>query len=99
MAERCELRQAPSETLRAGKGFKLKDCDRFPTPGYAGDKSDGEMLLDELDGKLAQLQEQLFAESRFGAPSASSWSAGHGHCRQGRYHHARHGAMNPTVSS
>lgn len=66
MADAVNFDKHPSETLLAGKGFKLKDCDPDSTPGYPGDKQDGEMLLEELDGKLAQLQEQLFAESRFG---------------------------------
>lgn len=66
MADAVTFDKHPSETLLAGKGFKIKDCDPDSTPGYPGDKAAGEMLLDELDGKLAQLQEQLFAGSRFG---------------------------------
>jgi PPK2 family polyphosphate:nucleotide phosphotransferase len=52
--------------LKVGKGFRLKDSDPDSTPGYPGEKSDGTELLAELDGKLTTLQEQLFAESRFG---------------------------------
>ncbi|KQR82817.1 phosphate--nucleotide phosphotransferase [Arthrobacter sp. Leaf337] len=56
----------PSGTLAAGDGFKLADVDPDSTPGYPGGKSDGRALLEELDGKLATLQEQLFAEAKFG---------------------------------
>jgi PPK2 family polyphosphate:nucleotide phosphotransferase len=56
----------PSGTLAAGDGFKLADVDPDSTPGYPGGKSDGRALLEELDGKLAALQEQLFAEAKFG---------------------------------
>lgn len=56
----------PSGTLAAGDGFKLADVDPDSTPGYPGGKSDGQALLAELDGKLATLQEKLFAEAKFG---------------------------------
>jgi PPK2 family polyphosphate:nucleotide phosphotransferase len=56
----------PSATLTAGDGFKLADVDPDSTPGYPGGKSDGRALLAELDGKLATLQEKLFAEAKFG---------------------------------
>ncbi|WLQ06774.1 polyphosphate kinase 2 family protein [Arthrobacter oryzae] len=56
----------PSGTLAAGDGFKLADVDPDSTPGFPGGKSDGQALLAELDGKLATLQEQLFAEAKFG---------------------------------
>jgi PPK2 family polyphosphate:nucleotide phosphotransferase len=60
------FKEHPSETLKVGKGFQLLDIDPDSTPGYPGDKSDGEVLLDDLDDNLTLLQEQLFAESRFG---------------------------------
>ncbi|MET3922392.1 polyphosphate kinase 2 family protein [Arthrobacter sp. UYEF20] len=66
MTAAVNFERHPSETLRVGKGFKLRDSDPDSTPGYPGDKADGETLLAELDGKLTRLQEQLFAESRFG---------------------------------
>jgi PPK2 family polyphosphate:nucleotide phosphotransferase len=66
MTDAVMFDRRPAETLLAGKGFKLKDCDPDSTPGYQGGKSDGEALLAELDGKLTTLQDQLFAESRFG---------------------------------
>jgi PPK2 family polyphosphate:nucleotide phosphotransferase len=56
----------PSGNLAAGDGFRLADVDPDSTPGYPGGKSDGRALLEELDGKLAALQEQLFAEAKFG---------------------------------
>ncbi|SDK54585.1 polyphosphate:nucleotide phosphotransferase, PPK2 family [Arthrobacter sp. ov407] len=66
MTDAVMFERRPAETLLVGKKFKLKDCDPDSTPGYSGGKSDGEALLAELDGKLTTLQEQLFAESRFG---------------------------------
>ena len=66
MTDAVMFERHPAEMLLVGKKFKLKDCDPDSTPGYPGGKSDGEALLAELDGKLTTLQEQLFAESRFG---------------------------------
>jgi PPK2 family polyphosphate:nucleotide phosphotransferase len=66
MAGVVEFTKLPSETLKVGKGFQLADVDPDGTVGYPGNKADGELLLEELDAKLAQLQEQLFAESKFG---------------------------------
>ena len=67
MADVVKFQEHPADTLIVGKGFKLKDVDPDSTPGYPGDKSDGEALLDALDDNLTGLQEQLFAESRFGS--------------------------------
>ena len=66
MADVVRFKERPYDTLKVGKGFKLTDTDPDSTPGYPGDKNDGEVLLDDLDDNLALLQEQLFAESRFG---------------------------------
>lgn len=57
----------PSETLRAGKGFILADVDPDSTPGYSGTKEDGRALLAGMDSTLTELQEKLFAASRFGS--------------------------------
>jgi polyphosphate kinase 2 (PPK2 family) len=61
-----EFEKHPADTLKVGKGFSLAQADPEATPGYSGSKADGEALLADLDGKLAALQETLFAESRFG---------------------------------
>ncbi len=66
MADVVVFDEKPSKILRAGKKFSLSEVDPGSTPGYAGDKAAGEQLLSELDSKLTQLQEQLFAESRAG---------------------------------
>lgn len=66
MAGVATFDEQPSRILRVGEGFSLRDVDPQSTPGYAGDKADGHQLLAELDDKLTHLQEQLFAESRFG---------------------------------
>ncbi|MBT2531988.1 polyphosphate kinase 2 family protein [Arthrobacter sp. ISL-48] len=66
MAGIIQFKQHPSETLRIAPGFALADVDPDSTPGYIGTKADGRALLADLDGKLSELQEKLFAESRFG---------------------------------
>ncbi|SKB47163.1 polyphosphate:nucleotide phosphotransferase, PPK2 family [Arthrobacter sp. 49Tsu3.1M3] len=66
MAGSATFDDHPSKLLKVGKGFSLESVDPGSTPGYDGDKADGEQLLGELDGKLTRLQEQLFAESRTG---------------------------------
>ncbi|WP_258802791.1 polyphosphate kinase 2 family protein [Pseudarthrobacter sp. NS4] len=66
MASVTGFDQHPSETLRAGEGFSLADVDPDSTPGYSGSKEDGKALLADLDDELGELQEKLFAESRFG---------------------------------
>jgi PPK2 family polyphosphate:nucleotide phosphotransferase len=66
MARVVGFDQHPAETLRAGKGFALSRVDPDSTPGYSGNKADGRLLLMEMDGQLSELQEKLFAESRFG---------------------------------
>ena len=67
MADVVRFTKNPSATLKVGKGFSLTDSDPDSTPGYGGDKNAGEELLADLDDNLAQLQEQLFAGSRFGS--------------------------------
>jgi len=66
MAGVVQFDKHPSETLRVGEGFSLAGVDPDSTPGYTGTKQDGRALLAELDDNLAELQEKLFAESRFG---------------------------------
>lgn len=55
-----------SEALRAGEGFELAALDPRSTPGFDGDKAEGEEALSGLDDQLAELQERLFAESKGG---------------------------------
>ncbi|MCU1567244.1 MAG: hypothetical protein JWQ56_2181 [Pseudarthrobacter sp.] len=66
MAGVVQFDKHPSETLRAGEGFSLAGVDPDSTPGYSGGKQDGKALLADLDDELTELQEKLFAESRFG---------------------------------
>ncbi len=66
MASLVEFEQHPLQTLKVGGDFVLADVDPDSTPGFTGNKADGKALLADLDGKLAELQEKLFAESRFG---------------------------------
>ena len=55
-----------SEVLRVGPGFVLADLDPGSTPGFAGDKDDGEEVMAELQARLGDLQERLYAESKGG---------------------------------
>jgi PPK2 family polyphosphate:nucleotide phosphotransferase len=66
VADVVKFKEDPVVTLKVGPGFKLSGVDPDSTPGYPGEKPDGEMLLAEQDDGLAELQEKLFAESRFG---------------------------------
>lgn len=56
----------PADLLRVDQGFSLAAAPTDATPGYSGRKIDGAETLTERAPVLAQLQEQLFAESRFG---------------------------------
>ncbi|WP_426996477.1 polyphosphate kinase 2 family protein [Pseudarthrobacter sp. N5] len=67
MASVVKFNQHPTETLKVGKGFSLADADPDSTPGYTGNKAEGKNLLADLDGKLAEFQEKLFAEAKFGS--------------------------------
>ena len=50
----------------AGPGFQLAKVDPSSTPGFQGDKAAGQATLKASSGELAELQEKLFAASRFG---------------------------------
>jgi len=52
--------------LRVGGDFRLADLDPRSTPGFAGDKAAGEEVMAELQARLGDLQERLFAESKGG---------------------------------
>lgn len=56
----------PAELLKAGAGFRLADQPTNAAPAFSGKKADGAAALAGRAPVLAQLQEQLFAESRFG---------------------------------
>jgi PPK2 family polyphosphate:nucleotide phosphotransferase len=56
----------PSEVLRVGDGFRLDDVDPGSRPAFEGDKAAGKQALAEGAEILAELQEQLFANSRMG---------------------------------
>lgn len=56
----------PGELLRVGPGFALADVDPASTPGIHTGKAAGRKLLAANAPELADQQERLFAESRFG---------------------------------
>ena len=55
-----------TDALRVGPGFSLADLDPRSTPGFTGKKADGEEVMEELQSRLGDLQERLFAESKGG---------------------------------
>ncbi|MGV9194357.1 PPK2 family polyphosphate kinase [Microbacterium sp. MC2] len=50
--------------LRVGDGFRLSDVDPGSTPGFDGDKKDGQKRLADDEPVLDELQERLYAASR-----------------------------------
>jgi PPK2 family polyphosphate:nucleotide phosphotransferase len=54
-------------SLRVTPGFSLSSIDTGSTPGFDGGKKEGAAALEAGSPELAELQEKLFAESRFGA--------------------------------
>ena len=59
-----------TKALQAGPGFVLSDRDPRSTPGYDGDKDAGAELMAATAQELAELQEQLYAESKAGGRAA-----------------------------
>ncbi len=59
-------RARPHEALRAGPGFDLAGLDRASTPGWDGDRDDGEDHAAERGERLSELQELLYAHGRTG---------------------------------
>lgn len=66
MALPLEFTGHPAQLLRVGPGFSLAAQPCHAAPGFAGKKAAGAAALAARAPLLAQLQEQLFAESRFG---------------------------------
>lgn len=59
-----------TRALMAGPGFVLSERDPGSTPGYDGNKKSGEEFLASTVAELADLQEQLYAESKAGGTAA-----------------------------
>lgn len=59
----------PVDLLRVGKGFSLSEVDSGSTPGFTGDKTDGEQALEGRRQVLGNLQERLFASRGDGTAS------------------------------
>ncbi len=56
-----------SDTLRVGsRRVRLADYSTDATPGFSGGKKKGRAALEKLAGKVGDLQERLYAESRGG---------------------------------
>ena len=61
-----ESRTPFRDALRAGPGTQLADIDPRSTPGFSGDKADGQEALADLAEPVSDLQERLFAEATAG---------------------------------
>jgi PPK2 family polyphosphate:nucleotide phosphotransferase len=59
-------KSSPSELLRVEQGFVLADVDTSSTPGISGAKKTGEKILAKSAAELNDLQERMWAESRYG---------------------------------
>jgi PPK2 family polyphosphate:nucleotide phosphotransferase len=60
----------PGRLLRVGPGFSLAEVDSSSTPGMEGGTNGGRALLETGQVELGDLQERLWAESRFGGTRA-----------------------------
>ncbi|MFM9378997.1 polyphosphate kinase 2 family protein [Gordonia sp. VNK21] len=58
--------QEPWQALRAGTLGPIAEFDPDRTPGFDGDREDGEKLLAQYGEELSDLQEMLFAQGRSG---------------------------------
>ena len=56
----------PGVLLKVRAGFSLANVDSSSTPGMDGGKAGGQALLEKGRAELGDLQERLWAESRFG---------------------------------
>ncbi|MBN8425383.1 polyphosphate kinase 2 family protein [Microbacterium esteraromaticum] len=59
----------PVDLLRVDEEFSLSDVDSASTPGFSGDKADGEQALEGRRQVLGNLQERLFASRGDGTAS------------------------------
>ncbi|WP_026536505.1 PPK2 family polyphosphate kinase [Arthrobacter sp. H14] len=67
MAGTGTFTMSPTEKLRVGEGFRLDDVDPSAKPGFEGKKEDGKAALKGREKTVSDLQERLFADSRFGS--------------------------------
>lgn len=58
---------SPTQSLLAGPDLELARIDPASTPGFVGGKQEGKTRLAAGKDRLSELQEKLFAESRFGS--------------------------------
>lgn len=71
MSATLEFSQSPATLLKVGPGFSLAAQATDATPGYSGKKADGAATLAARGPVLADLQEKLFAESRYGGENSA----------------------------
>ncbi len=66
MAKTHGFQTSPVELLEVGPDFQLSAADTDSAPGFGGKKRDAVRVLAERARRLAVLQEQLFADGKFG---------------------------------
>lgn len=66
MASKHGFKKSPRTLLAVDQDFVLDQIDSSAAPGFSGKKRDAEQVLSERARRLGVLQEQLFAESKFG---------------------------------
>src|SRR5918998_4903106 len=62
----AEQSKPVADVLRAPGTVDIGAIDTRATPGFTGKKADAQALQPELAGRIATLQEQLYAEGRSG---------------------------------
>ncbi|MCZ2403279.1 polyphosphate kinase 2 family protein [Paenarthrobacter sp. Z7-10] len=70
MAGKTGFRKNPSKLLRVGEGFQLSAQDTDAAPGFDGRKRDSATVLALRAQTLAELQEKLFAQAKFGGTAS-----------------------------
>jgi PPK2 family polyphosphate:nucleotide phosphotransferase len=65
-APKTKAAPAFSDALRVGEGFDLSGLDPRATPAFDGSKAHGKKAMAVLQGRLGDLQERLYAESKEG---------------------------------
>ncbi|MDQ6754831.1 MAG: polyphosphate kinase 2 family protein [Actinomycetota bacterium] len=66
MAKTHGFQTSPIQLVKVGPDFQLSAADTDSAPGFGGKKRDAVQVLAERARKLAVLQEQLFADGKFG---------------------------------
>ncbi len=66
VAKKLRPEEPISELLRVRRGFLLADLDASSTPGFDGDRDEGEAALQAYAAEFSEWQERLWAETKGG---------------------------------